>query len=147
MKHLRNFGFGKKDLEVVIEREASNLVEHILANNGNEMRMEMFTFAVPVLNVLWDMVAGHAFKREDKELKRILDLMNYVFVSKLFAIAMVAPWVRFIFPNLTGYNKVRNTMLLSEQHLQRLEALKSMQDVIRQEMKEHLKDIDYDSPR
>merc|ERR1719193_85862 len=80
--------------------------------------MEMFTFAVPVLNVLWDMVAGHAFKREDKELKRILDLMNYVFVSKLFAIAMVAPWVRFIFPNLTGYNK-------------RLEALKSMQDVIR----------------
>ena len=85
MKHLRNFGFGKKDLEVVIEREASNLVEYILANNNKEMKMEMFTFAVPVLNVLWDMVAGHAFKREDKELKRILDLMNFTFVSKLFA--------------------------------------------------------------
>ena len=113
MKHLRNFGFGKKDLEVVIEREASNLVEHILANSGNEMRMEMFTFAVPVLNVLWDMVAGHAFKREDKELKRILDLMNYVFVSKIFAIAMMAPWVRFIFPSFTGYNKVRNQNFLS----------------------------------
>merc|ERR1712032_420043 len=134
VKHLRNFGFGKKDLEVVIEREASNLVEHILANNGNEMKMEMFTFAVPVLNVLWDMVAGHAFKREDKELRKILDLMNFVFSSKVFAIAMMAPWVRFIFPNLTGYNK-------------RLEALRSMQDVVHQEMKEHLKDIDYDSPR
>ena len=96
MKHLRNFGFGKKDLEVVIEREASNLVEYILANNNKEMKMEMFTFAVPVLNVLWDMVAGHAFKREDKELKRILDLMNFTFVSKLFATAMVMPWVRFI---------------------------------------------------
>jgi len=134
VKHLRNFGFGKKDLEVVIEREASNLVEYILANNNKEMKMEMFTFAVPVLNVLWDMVAGHAFKREDKELKRILDLMNFTFVSKLFATAMVMPWVRFIFPSLTGYNK-------------RLEALKSMQDVIRHEMKEHLKDIDYDNPR
>ena len=113
MKHLRNFGFGKKDLEVVIEREAASLVEHILANSGGEMEMEMFTFAVPVLNVLWDMVAGHAFKREDKELKRILDLMNYVFVSKVFAIAMVAPWIRFIFPSLTGYNKVRNKIVLS----------------------------------
>ena len=106
MKHLRNFGFGKKDLEVVIEREASNLVEHILANSGREMKMEMFTFAVPVLNVLWEMVAGHAFKREDKKLRRILDLMNWVFVSKIFGIAMLAPWVRFIFPSLTGYNKV-----------------------------------------
>ena len=113
MKHLRNFGFGKKDLEVVIEREASSLVEHILANSGREMKMEMFTFAVPVLNVLWDMVAGHAFKREDKELKRILDLMNYVFVSKVFAIAMVAPWIRFIFPSFTGYNKVEKKIALS----------------------------------
>merc|ERR1719429_374186 len=60
--------------------------------------------------------------------------MNFTFVSKLFATAMVMPWVRFIFPSLTGYNK-------------RLEALKSMQDVIRHEMKEHLKDIDYDNPR
>ena len=114
MKHLRNFGFGKKDLEVVIEREASSLVEHILANSGKEMMMEMFTFAVPVLNVLWEMVAGHAFKREDKELRRILDLMNWVFVSKIFAIAMLAPWVRFIFPSLTGYNKVNaNKIYLS----------------------------------
>ena len=147
VKHLRNFGFGKKDLEVVIEREAASLVEHILANSGGEMEMEMFTFAVPVLNVLWDMVAGHAFKREDKKLKRILDLMNWVFVSKVFAIAMVAPWVRFVFPSLTGYNKVGDKIVLSEQNLQRLEALKSMQDMIRQEMKEHLKDIDYDSHR
>ena len=113
VKHLRNFGFGKKDLEVVIEREASNLVEYILANNNKEMKMEMFTFAVPVLNVLWDMVAGHAFKREDKELKRILDLMNFTFVSKLFATAMVMPWVRFIFPSLTGYNKVGEKMITS----------------------------------
>ena len=113
VKHLRNFGFGKKDLEVVIEREASNLVEYILASNNKEMKMEMFTFAVPVLNVLWDMVAGHAFKREDKELKRILDLMNFTFVSKLFATAMVMPWVRFIFPSLTGYNKVGEKMITS----------------------------------
>ena len=51
VKHLRNFGFGKKDLELLIVREANSLVEHIQANSGREMKMEMFTFAVPVLNV------------------------------------------------------------------------------------------------
>jgi len=111
VKHLRNFGFGKKDLEVVIEREATSLVNHILASDGKEMEMEMFTFAVPVLNVLWDMVAGHSFNREDKELRRILDLMNFTFASKVFAIAMMAPWVRHVFPSLTGYNKVGNTRI------------------------------------
>ena len=30
VKHLRNFGFGKKDLGVVIEREAAGLVQHLL---------------------------------------------------------------------------------------------------------------------
>ena len=59
------------------------------------------------------MVAGHAFKREDKELKRILDLMTFTFVSKLFATAMVMPLVRFIFPSLTGYDKVGEKMITS----------------------------------
>ena len=27
-------------------------------------------------------------------------------MSKVFGIAMMMPWVRFIFPSLTGYNKV-----------------------------------------
>ena len=62
---------------------------------------------------VWDMVAGHAFKREDKELKRILDLMTFTFVSKLFATAMVMPLVRFIFPSLTGYDKVGEKMITS----------------------------------
>ena len=106
VKHLRNFGFGKKGLEVVIEREASNLVQHILESSGQEVEMKLFTFAVPVLNVLWDMVAGHAFKREDEELQRILGLMSWVFTSKVFGAAMMAPWVRFILPNLTGYTTV-----------------------------------------
>ena len=91
---------------MVIEREASNLVQHILESSGQEVEMKLFTFAVPVLNVLWDMVAGHAFKREDEELQRILGLMSWVFTSKVFGAAMMAPWVRFILPNLTGYTTV-----------------------------------------
>ena len=43
----------------------------------------MSIFAVPVLNVLWEMVAGHSFKREDLEVQKILKMMNWVFTSKV----------------------------------------------------------------
>ena len=43
----------------------------------------MSIFAVPVLNVLWEMVAGHSFKREDHEVQKILKMMNWVFTSKV----------------------------------------------------------------
>jgi len=134
VKHLKNFGFGKKDLEVVIARESNDLVDHILSLGDTTVEMNGFTFAVPILNVLWDMVAGHSLQREDKQLKKMLDLMNFVFCSKIFFAAMAMPWVRFIFPSLTGYNK-------------RLEALQSMQDYIRKEIREHEQDIDFTSPR
>ena len=45
----------------------------------------MSIFAVPVLNVLWEMVAGHAFQREDVEVQRILKMMNWVFTSKVIS--------------------------------------------------------------
>ena len=48
----------------------------------------MSIFAVPVLNVLWEMVAGHAFQREDVEVQRILKMMNWVFTSKVMISTM-----------------------------------------------------------
>ena len=46
----------------------------------------MSIFAVPVLNVLWEMVAGHSFKREDVEVQKILKMMNWVFTSKVIGL-------------------------------------------------------------
>jgi len=134
VKHLKNFGFGKKDLEIVIQREALSLVNHLVASSSKEVEVSMSIFAVPVLNVLWEMVAGHSFKREDVEVQKILKMMNWVFTSKVFGIAMMMPWVRFIFPSFTGYNK-------------RLDTLKAMQEAFREEIRRHKEDIDYDNPR
>merc|ERR1719154_805215 len=80
------------------------------------------------------MVAGYAFKRDDAELKKILELNTFIFTSKIFLAAMTAPWIRFIFPNLTGYNK-------------RLDALHAMQNQIRKEIQKHEVDLDEDNPR
>ena len=51
----------------------------------NQTQVSMSIFAVPVLNVLWEMVAGHAFQREDVEVQRILKMMNWVFTSKVIS--------------------------------------------------------------
>ena len=133
VKQLKNFGFGKKDLEDVIIEQARDLVDHI-ESLGDLVKVDSSLFAVPVLNVLWNMVAGYAFKREDEELKKILKLNTFIFTSKIFLIAMTAPWVRYVFPSLTGYNK-------------RLDALHAMQNQIRKEIKKHETDLDEENPR
>jgi methyl farnesoate epoxidase/farnesoate epoxidase len=147
VKHLRNFGFGRRDLETVVEREAAGLVRHFLAHTGQQMKVEASPFSVNVLNVLWEMVAGHAFRREDKEFRKILDQMNFIFTTKVFGIAIFVPWIRFVLPSLTGYTKVPLIRHHSFCPSQRMEALKAMQVVIRKEMDEHKKDLDPASPR
>ena len=51
MKRLKNFGFGKKDLEGVIHEQACELVEYIESFKGS-VPVTGSLFAVPVLNVL-----------------------------------------------------------------------------------------------
>ena len=133
VKQLRNFGFGKRGMEEVITKQANDLVDHI-KSLGNIAKVDGSLFAISVLNVLWEMVVGYAFDRDDKELQKVLELNNFIFSSKLFIIATTAPWVRFIFPSLTGYNK-------------RLEALLAMRGHIREEIRKHEKDLDEDNPR
>ena len=57
VKHLKNFGFGKTSLETVILEQAQLLTEYLGDNEGpTEVTNKLF--AVPVLNVLWSMIAG-----------------------------------------------------------------------------------------
>ena len=57
VKQLKNFGFGKKDLEVAIFKEARDLVDHMLTL-GEQIKIDSSLYGLPVLNVLWTMVVG-----------------------------------------------------------------------------------------
>ena len=133
VKQLKNFGFGKKSLEGVMVEEAISMIEYIDSFNG-DLTVDGTLFTVPVLNVLWNLVVGYSLNRHDKETKHILELANFVFTSKVFMVAMTAPWVRFVFPSLTGYNK-------------RLDALQAMRDHIMREIEKHELDLDEENPR
>ena len=72
-----------KEVEVGCKRMTYSSAFLICVCNLNSTQVSMSIFAVPVLNVLWEMVAGHSFKREDVEVQKILKMMNWVFTSKV----------------------------------------------------------------
>lgn len=60
MKVLRQLGMGRSCMIEHIEREAVAMVEHFRESSGQSIEMD-HAFDVPVLNVLWALLAGHRF--------------------------------------------------------------------------------------
>jgi len=133
LSQLKNFGFGKRDLEVGISKEANDLVNHMISL-GEQVKIDSSLFALPVLNVLWNMVAGQAFSRKDAGIQKLLDLNTFLFSSEIFMIAMHAPWIRHVLPSVSGYNKW-------------LEGVNGIKDRLRLEIEEHEATLDVDNPR
>ena len=57
VKQLKQFGFGKISLETVILEQANNLVDYLEENTGRQV-INKGVFAMPVINILWSMMAG-----------------------------------------------------------------------------------------
>ena len=57
VKQLKQFGFGKTSLETVILEQANNLVDYLEENTGRQV-INKGVFAMPVINILWSMMAG-----------------------------------------------------------------------------------------
>ncbi|XP_030371911.1 probable cytochrome P450 305a1 [Scaptodrosophila lebanonensis] len=109
MKQMRHVGYGRTQMEQHIEREADALINH-LAQTQSEPVWPVTCLAQSVLNVLWCLIAGQRITSdEDTTLVRLLELMNRR--SKVFDICggLLAqfPLLRFIAPDRTGYNLIR----------------------------------------
>ena len=53
---LREFGFGKASLEIILQSEAEHIVEHFNSLKGQPVEPQL-VFNVGVLNVLWKIVS------------------------------------------------------------------------------------------
>lgn len=119
LRHLREFGFGRRTMANLIEVEASAIVDEFTMkvmddNNNNDSKGEIVemenAFCVYVLNTLWSMLAGIRYSPEDKELKQLQELLTELFAN----IDMVgAPFSQFpilqhIAPEMSGYNQFIN---------------------------------------
>ena len=60
--------------------------------------------------------------------------MVFIFSSKILIASLLFPWVRFVLPSYTGYNK-------------RLEFLSKMRTFIYREIEKHKTELDEDNPK
>ncbi|CAG7822950.1 unnamed protein product [Allacma fusca] len=108
-KKLREFGFGKREsMESIMSIELQEMMEglrKVAKTNGGKHRMERF-FQLSLLNVVWTMLAGKRYSHDDPRLHKLLKLNSMWFQSGNFGggIVIAYPFLRFLFPNLLGYN-------------------------------------------
>ncbi|KAJ9584216.1 hypothetical protein L9F63_021441, partial [Diploptera punctata] len=76
LRHLRDFGFGKKSMQDLILDESV-----VSCGNSVPIRTATGMFAVSTLNVLWGMLAGTRYSRDDAELKDLLEKLTKNFRS------------------------------------------------------------------
>ncbi|KAF3425766.1 hypothetical protein E2986_10061 [Frieseomelitta varia] len=106
MRHLKNFGLGQSIMEKQLIVEAENLtnyLRHISAKGPVSMHT---VFDIAVLNSLWCMFAGHRFDYGNEKLVEILETVHDAFrlMDTMGGIVSQMPFLRFIVPELSGYN-------------------------------------------
>ena len=72
---MKDFGFGKAGLEGVIQEEAEEIVKYLGQFDQQDFRMNT-VFGVPVINILWTIVAGRRFQLDDPRVERMMTLLN-----------------------------------------------------------------------
>ncbi|XP_045509930.1 probable cytochrome P450 305a1 [Colias croceus] len=107
VKNLKNVGFGKTAMETEIQTELHNILEYIEKSKTKAINPKVI-LAQSVMNILWKYTAGERIKED--QLQYVIDLFSKR--SKAFTIAggwlNQWPWLRFIFPKLSGYTIIKN---------------------------------------
>ncbi|XP_037958894.1 probable cytochrome P450 303a1 [Teleopsis dalmanni] len=116
LRHLKDFGFARNAMVNNIQNEAGYLVDdlkqRIRDHGGKKARVTMKDlFTVYVLNTLWTMLAS---KRYDRNSHEVAELLNMFFelmqnVDMIGALFSHFPFMRFIAPNYSGYNRFVET--------------------------------------
>ncbi|XP_054289551.1 methyl farnesoate epoxidase-like [Macrosteles quadrilineatus] len=106
LRHLKLFGFGGSSMEQHINEDTSQLIEWLQYQEGPVDIQEIFD--VSVVNSLWAMLAGRRFLLGDKRLKQLLSLLRESFrlLDMSGGLLNQMPALRFLAPNLSGYNKI-----------------------------------------
>ncbi|XP_050424156.1 probable cytochrome P450 303a1 [Adelges cooleyi] len=142
LRHLREFGFGKRTMAELVQEEAVQLVEMFkekIANSKNG-RSKIFAmrdaFSVGVLNTLWSMMASKRYDPEDKELKDLQALLTDLFanIDMVGTLFSQFPFLRYVAPDASGYTSFVNIH-------QRVWAF------LREELDNHKKTFVLDQPR
>ncbi|KAF7284636.1 hypothetical protein GWI33_021825 [Rhynchophorus ferrugineus] len=114
LKHLRQFGFGTKNMSHLVETEISCLIDSIdkaiMSEGYTIYDMERF-FSVSILNTLWKMMSGKRYSNDDKNMKELQQILSDLFktVHMVGAPFSYYPILKYIAPGISGYKCFINT--------------------------------------
>ena len=128
LKQLKDLGFGKKSLDSIMIQEVDEVIDSMLHLKVVEMDG---TFNIAIINVLWEIVASKRFDHNASDTKQMMDLLNKQFKAGLDVL-------NFIFPRLP-----RNILPMTG----KTELILQVKSMIRELIKDHLIDVQYDHPR
>ncbi len=117
---LRDFGFGKQNMDELIEDEVEQLLSKIEESHLDKPLAVQYLFNISVLNALWRILSGERLDYDDPKLNEILRMLTsllrqqgepfaiislfYPFISKIFArlnVLMVFETTKSIFSFMT----------------------------------------------
>ncbi|KAM3955653.1 putative cytochrome P450 303a1 [Aphomia sociella] len=108
LKHLKEFGFGKRGMGDIACFEGSHMVEDVQnaigTGKGAVIQMHNF-FNTYILNTLWTMMAGIRYNPTEPEMRVLQDLLFELFatVDMVGATFSHFPILSVIVPNISGY--------------------------------------------
>lgn len=111
LQHLRNFGFGRREMEEKIYEETKTFNDILTTRCSQPVFMHNI-FDVSVLNGLWAMMAGQRFEIDDERLRKLLSIIHDAFrvVDMSGGMLNQMPFLRFISPGAIGYNTLREVL-------------------------------------
>ncbi|KAK7085879.1 hypothetical protein SK128_006582 [Halocaridina rubra] len=134
LHHLRNLGFGKRSHETVIHEEASELINEI--ENANESIQLQIKLGVSAVNILWALMGGTRFHRDDPELITLVDKLNQMFRAGEVSgsIVDIFPFLHRFMPKTSNFGTVMDGFLEVKKFIERA-------------IDEHKASMDTDNPR
>jgi len=135
LRTLRDFGFGKKNMEAMIMDEVTEIIEIFKKESGKPFSVNR-RFSLAVLNALWAIMTSERNSQEDPKLKNILDTAIETFREiGDNPIALFFPNLAKKFPGISGWNKL-------------MKALGPLNNIFHETVKERVKNPgDEDHPR
>jgi len=132
LKHLKDFGFGRIGLEGVIQGEVEDLLNYLAKQESKDFKMDT-VFGIPVINILWTIVAGKRFELDDPKVQRVMILLNRLFKAK-FALEYFFIWwglICYFIPGLSPRRKI----------------ISELRTMFRDSIKDHRDSLDTNHPR
>ena len=77
LKTLKDFGFGRKSIEESIHFEVDEMVDSTFSQTGDILLRNDFN--IPIINILWQMVANKRFSAANPEDVELIEGVSYMF--------------------------------------------------------------------